>query len=126
MVKSPKRALLGASWLGVVVLAGGAITATNCVVYTPELLDEDAVSLGRATPTSTSSPASPALRDLRSQSFNKDTSSTPALHFVVTPAASTAPLEAEQGHRTETGVTAQGDGCVSDAGSDAEVCAAAL
>jgi hypothetical protein len=120
MVKRPNRAFLGPSWLGVVVLMGGA---ASCVVYTPELLDQDAVSLGRSTPTATSSPASPALRELR-PSFDKETSPNPGLAFVITPAESTAPLEAELSQRTVTDGTAQADGGATDAGSDAEVSAA--
>ncbi len=115
MVKRPNRALLGARWLGVVLLTGGA---ASCVVYTPELLDQDAVSLGRSTPTTTTSPASPALRELR-PSFAMRTAPTPDFAFVMTPAESTAPLEAEPGQPTDVDVIAQTDGGATDAGSDA-------
>lgn len=48
-------------------LCAFALLVTSCVVYTPELLHEEAVSLGRPNGAASDSPAAPAPRTLQNQ-----------------------------------------------------------
>lgn len=124
MLKWPKRPLLGAGSFGVVFVV--ATAGTSCVVYTPELLHEDAVSLGRTTPTSTSSPASPGPLNLRPRPLEQRADTPPELAFVVsrgsTPSRYAADLDAEAielDPEAELDLATQ-DGGVTDAGPDAQ------
>jgi hypothetical protein len=68
MVEGPERQQISESraprgW----ALCAFALLVTSCVVYTPELLHEEAVSLGRPNGAASDSPAAPAPRSLQNQ-----------------------------------------------------------